>query len=292
MAPSVIVLGASGNVGRFVIAELLNQRSSFNRIAILSDPAKVDRFKDAKAKGVEVIAGSFVDPASFKGFDIVVSLLGPPVFSRQPEIVDAAISAGAMHFYPSEIGLDISRPGFAKEKYWQDKLVTRRYLADLVKRNPRFGYTILLIGMVTEFVVETPLFGVDKEKKTVDFVGTPESKITFTSFPDIARYLVASLPSAKPGERTIRVAGETLTAAKLFEILSRVQNIPYEVRYTPLAKAKEIEEKYEREGNESMTQLMSLKYGIGELGWLDKNDNSQFDFKPETVEETFKRLSQ
>jgi len=67
MAKSVILLGASGNVGPSIIAELLNQRSKFNRIAILSDPTKVDKFADAKAKGVEIVSGSFLDSASFKG---------------------------------------------------------------------------------------------------------------------------------------------------------------------------------------------------------------------------------
>ena len=67
MAKSVIILGASGNVGTYIIKELLNQRSKFNRIAILSDPAKVDKFADAKAKGIEVISGSFLDSSSFKG---------------------------------------------------------------------------------------------------------------------------------------------------------------------------------------------------------------------------------
>jgi hypothetical protein len=92
--------------------------------------------------------------------------------------------------------------------------------------------------------------------------------------------------------RTIRVEGETVTAAKLFESLSRVQNIPYKVSYTLLEKAKEIKDSFKSEGNEIMAGLMSLKYGIGEVGWLDENDDSQFEFKPETVEEIFKRVTQ
>lgn len=39
-----------------------------------------------------------------------------------------------------------------------------------------------------------------------------------------------------------------------------------------------------------MAFVMNLKYAIAEQGWLDENDDAKFDFKPETVEETFKRL--
>ncbi len=163
-----------------------------------------------------------------------------------------------------------------------------------------------MIGMITEVVVVTPLFGVDKEKKTVDFVGEESSKITFTSFPEyvelslmsssitnvfsVARFLVASLLKTGPGERELRVQGETVTAKDLFSTLSKVQNIPYEVGYTPLAKAREIEGNFEKEGNAVMAGLMNLKHAVGARGWLDGNDDGQFDFKPETVEETFKRV--
>jgi uncharacterized protein YbjT (DUF2867 family) len=184
MAPSIIILGASGNVGPFIIAELLNQRSKFNRIAILAAPEKVDKFADAKSKGVEIVVGSFLDSVSFTGFDIVVSLLGSGAVDQQSAIADAAIKAGTTHFYPSEIGVDIAKPIFANERYFTSKLATRRHLADLAAKNSGFGYTLLMIGMVTEFVVLTPLFGVDKEKKTVDFIGEDSTKITMTSFPE------------------------------------------------------------------------------------------------------------
>lgn len=114
----------------------------------------------------------------------MVSLLGAAVFNKQNAIIDAAIAGGATHFYPSEIGLDVAKPFFDTQKYFGDKREVRSHLDEAVAKNSNFGYTLLVIGMITEFVVVTPLFGVDKEKKAVDFVGNESSKITFTSFPE------------------------------------------------------------------------------------------------------------
>lgn len=47
--------------------EFIKQKSSFSRIAILSDPAKVSKFSDFTAQGIEVISGSFLDSKSYEG---------------------------------------------------------------------------------------------------------------------------------------------------------------------------------------------------------------------------------
>lgn len=63
------------------------------------------------------------------GYDTVISLLGNEVMKLQPEIIDAAISAGVTHFYPSEFGGDIGREPFLHERYFRDKHLTRNHLA-------------------------------------------------------------------------------------------------------------------------------------------------------------------
>ena len=66
-SPSVLVIGASGFIGSPVLKELTRQRTSFSRVAILTEASKVHKFADAQANGVEIVIGSFTDPVSFKG---------------------------------------------------------------------------------------------------------------------------------------------------------------------------------------------------------------------------------
>jgi uncharacterized protein YbjT (DUF2867 family) len=67
MAPSVIVVGASGNFGPSIVQALISYKSSFNRIAILSAPEKKDKFTKYESQGVEIILGSYTEASSFKG---------------------------------------------------------------------------------------------------------------------------------------------------------------------------------------------------------------------------------
>jgi uncharacterized protein YbjT (DUF2867 family) len=61
---SIVLIGASGALGKPLLDELLRQKSSFKRIAVLTAPERVSKFNDS---GVEVIAKSFYDPQTYEG---------------------------------------------------------------------------------------------------------------------------------------------------------------------------------------------------------------------------------
>jgi hypothetical protein len=73
MAPSVIVIGAGGNTGPFIMQALISHKKDFNRIAILTAPEKTDKFAKYEPQGIEVIGGSFADAASYKGMQLFLS---------------------------------------------------------------------------------------------------------------------------------------------------------------------------------------------------------------------------
>ncbi|KAF7369782.1 NAD(P)-binding protein [Mycena venus] len=123
MPPSVIVVGASGSVGRPLMLEFLAQKSKFGRVAVLSDPAKTARFDDIQAKGIEIVAGSFLETKSYKGFEVVISLAGNAAMKLQPAMIDAAIAGGARHFIPSEFGADIAQNGI-----WKNRLRVLKFI--------------------------------------------------------------------------------------------------------------------------------------------------------------------
>jgi uncharacterized protein YbjT (DUF2867 family) len=67
MKPSVLIIGASGSLGRPLVEEFQSQQSRFGRVAILSDPAKAHKFDAVQKNGVEVIVGSFLDFRCYQG---------------------------------------------------------------------------------------------------------------------------------------------------------------------------------------------------------------------------------
>lgn len=96
---NVIVVGGSGNVGREILAALLESSSDFGTISALKRegvPASeiLQRFEQ---KGVRILEANFKDKASlvkaFQGADAVISTVNAPAFDDQYNFVDAAIEA-------------------------------------------------------------------------------------------------------------------------------------------------------------------------------------------------------
>jgi uncharacterized protein YbjT (DUF2867 family) len=119
---SILLIGASGVLGAPILDELLRQRSSFTRIAILaSSQEHAKKFTAAKASGVDIVIGSYLSAESYANVTHVISCVGNALMPLQPAMVVAAITAGVTHFYPSEWNSDISAPEICGMRYFRDK---------------------------------------------------------------------------------------------------------------------------------------------------------------------------
>lgn len=61
---SVLLVGASGVLGKPLLDEVIRQKDNFQRVAILATPERAAKFDNS---GVEVVVGSLYDPRSYKG---------------------------------------------------------------------------------------------------------------------------------------------------------------------------------------------------------------------------------
>ncbi|KAJ7153815.1 hypothetical protein C8R46DRAFT_912434 [Mycena filopes] len=294
MAPSVLIIGASGSLGRPLVAEFQKQKSKFGRIAVLSEPAKAHRFAEVEKAGIEVVQGSFLDFKCYQGFDVVISLAGNAVIRLQPAMIDAALAGGVRHFYPSEFGTDIAQDGIWDFRYFRDKVVTRDHLRATAKAHPDFRYTLMLVGAFSEWCC-SEFSGVDVEKHTVRSYGYPEAETSVTALDDIVRYTVESvllpIPSGQSC-REIRVRGDHLTFQQVIGLLEEVQGVKYDVQYFDPKEAAQKQEEARKRGDEG-----------DEISWASKVimpagmvqvplplDNDKFGFKAETLRETLTRL--
>ncbi|KAJ6540872.1 hypothetical protein DFH09DRAFT_929559 [Mycena vulgaris] len=295
MKPSVIVIGASGSVGRPLMEEFLAQKAKFGRIAVLSDPAKVARFSEIEKKGIEVVAGSFLEAKSYEGFEVVISLAGNDAMKLQPAMIEAAIAGGARHFIPSEFGADIAQNGIWKNRYFRDKVVTRDHLRARAKDTPGFRYTLLLSGAVAEYTVSA-FNGVDVEKHVARTHGYPEARLHVTAMPDVVKFIVGAvlLPFDNPSQsmRELRVSGDCLTWGALMALLEEVQGVKYDIVYLDPKLAAEKQEAARAAGDSegelfwSATATMANGYAL----LPEPSDNAKFAFTPETARETLVRM--
>ncbi|MCW2897902.1 MAG: family NAD(P)-dependent oxidoreductase [Streptosporangiaceae bacterium] len=116
----IVVTGATGQLGRLVVEELLQRVPAGQIVAAVRSPEKA---ADLAAKGVDVRRADYDEPASlalaFAGADRVLLISGSEVGRRLPQhkaVVDAAQQAGVgLLAYTSVLNADTSPLGLAPE---------------------------------------------------------------------------------------------------------------------------------------------------------------------------------
>ncbi|KAJ6449797.1 hypothetical protein C8R45DRAFT_123869 [Mycena sanguinolenta] len=295
MAPSVLVIGASGSVGEPLVKEFQRQRSRFGRVAILSEPSKAHKFSAAQNNGIELVLGSFLDFKCYQGFDVVISLAGNTFQRLQPAMIEAAVAGGVRHFYPSEFGIDFDRDDVQQFRFFRDRIVTRDHLAATAKVHPDFRYTLMVVGQFSQWAY-SKVCGIDAENHVVEAYGYPDAEISVTALEDIVRYTVESIllpfPAGK-SRRDIRVRGDHVTWKQLIALLEEVQGVKYQVTYIDPKEAAKKQEAARQRGDESEELKWAARWQLGPSGRVTVTgplDNDKFGFTPETLNETMQRL--
>ncbi len=304
MFKSILLIGATraGSFGDYVSQELGKDMSHFTRIAFFNntsrpaDDAKIARLKELESKGFEVIeAADYASTESYKGFDCVLIFLGNHGLYLQPTIIDAAIKAGVRHFYPSEYGADINVGINRIQRYYKYKVETREHLEARAREIPDLGWTLYLLGRLTEWSVVSH-FGVDNKNAKARIYGTAAGRQSLISAADSARYLVETLKEplsedTKGKQRTYRISGANITYGKVFETLERVTGRKYDVNYLHVESAIEEEKEAKESGNVDAELSASHKLIQGREGTLlpEPWDNDRFpQIHPKSVEETLR----
>ncbi|KAJ6074904.1 uncharacterized protein N7446_002681 [Penicillium canescens] len=159
LAKNILLFGATGTIGSFILDAILPVRAQFNRVAIFTSPhtaeTKAAHLEKLKEQNVEVIIGSVEDEeaikAAYEGIDTIISALGRNTLAQQiPLIRLAAASPSVKWFLPSEYGTDIKYgPASAYEKPHQQKLKVRAYIENEVSRDD-LSYSYVVTGPFAE----------------------------------------------------------------------------------------------------------------------------------------------
>ena len=74
----------------------------------------------------------------------------------------------------------MSTPEAEEESYFVNKIKVRKHLETRAAADPTLGYTYAMCGMFSDFILAYNVLGLDPERKTANFTGAPETKITTT----------------------------------------------------------------------------------------------------------------
>lgn len=136
----IVITGASGQLGRLVIAQLLETVPASRLVAAVRDPAKV---ADLAAKGVQVRQADYSQPATldraFEGAEKVLLISSSEVGQRVTQhqaVIDAAKRAGVkLLAYTSVLHADTSALGLAEEHRQTEAALGQSGVPAVVLRN-------------------------------------------------------------------------------------------------------------------------------------------------------------
>jgi NAD(P)H dehydrogenase (quinone) len=225
----IVITGASGQLGRLVVAQLLERGVPAQQIvAAVRNPAKA---ADLAARGVQLREADYSRPetlaAAFAGAERVLLISSSEIGQRLPQhraVVQAAKQAGVQQLvYTSLLHADRSPLGLAAEHVATEALIQESGLA----------YTLLRNGWYTE----NYLASLGAALQHGAFIGAAgEGRIASATRADYAAAAAAVLTQPVAGNRVLELAGDSsYTLSELVAELNRQTG--QAVRYQDLPRA-------------------------------------------------------
>lgn len=225
MATTIVVAGATGNLGKRITTSLLRRGAgvvalvragaSEDNVTALKDlGAKVARLDMADARAVaEACAGAACVVSALQGLrDVIVE--------AQSTLLDASIAAGVPRFIPSDFSTDFTTLPAGQNRNFD---LRRAFHARL--DGAPVASTAIFNGAFAEMLTyNVPLL--DMDKKVVGYWGDPDWRVDFTTMDDTAAYTAAAaLDPTTP--RALRIASFQVSAADLAAFTRDVLKTPF-----------------------------------------------------------------
>ncbi len=218
--PTIVVAGATGNLGRRIARALLERGASVRALVRSSAaPAKVEQLRELGVTIAQVdwSGASEVAPACFGASCVVSALQGlrDVIGGTQTVLLDAAIKAGVPRFIPSDFSIDFTKfpPGENRN------LDLRRDFHQRLDQAPIAATTIFNGAFADMLTGQMPLILFRLQR--VLYWGDADQRMDFTTMDDTAAFTAsAALDPSTP--RFLRISGDQLSARELAAVVSEV----------------------------------------------------------------------
>ncbi|KAL8684750.1 MAG: hypothetical protein Q9224_006153 [Gallowayella concinna] len=192
MAPlkNVIILGASGNVGKPAIDALL--KAGFNLTAVTRKSSSAKFPSEVKVQNIDDDFPSDQLLAAFKGQDAILNLLPPVSVEQHNGIADAAAEAGVKRIIPSEFGSDTANPKVVELiPMFGGKAAITQYLK--TKESSGLSWTAVINGAFFDWGLYTGFLGFDLKTHTATIFDAGDAAVNATNLSDVAQSIVSIL---------------------------------------------------------------------------------------------------
>lgn len=223
MKKTVVVAGATGNLGERICRELIKKQVQVKAIVRKSaDVKKVDALikMGVEISEVNVFTETELTSVCIGAMCVVSALTGlhEVIVEAQLQLLKAAISAGAKHFIPSDFSSDFTLMPNGENRNFDLRREFHQYLDTNGIR-----VTSIFNGCFADIIkYNTPLF--DQKNNTVAYYHNKKDwKIDFTTMDDTAAY-TASVAVDPAAPRFLRIASFRLSPADLANLSEQYKN--------------------------------------------------------------------
>lgn len=228
---NVIVIGASGSVGPWIVKALLEAKFS---VSVLTRQSSTAVFPDAVKVHRSDYTESSLLPA-FQGQDAIVSTIATFSTHLQASIITTAVKAGVKRFIPSEYGIDTSLTTIPK---LVPPAIPKQETVQSLKNHESSGlsWTAVCVGAFFDWSFQYPgLMGWNLPGRKATILNGGDVEYEATNVAQIGRAVAAVLLAANYEEtknRYVYVNSFTLTQNKVLEALERLTGDKFEVENT------------------------------------------------------------
>ncbi|KAH0492049.1 hypothetical protein TgHK011_007016 [Trichoderma gracile] len=239
MPVHVAVAGATGAVGIPVVSELLKAGHLVTALSRSGSYCSAKLPKHPHLSIAEVDYGSVASlTAALQGHAVVIAALpvATPIGS-QDTLIDAAVAAGVIRFFPAEFGTDTNNDKCMKLPVFANKMRALAYLKDKVAKHPSFSYTALCTGSFLDWGLAAGFLVHPKTHTATiyDDGNLPFSTTTLSTVSKAVVSIIGHLEETK--NRHVYIHDAVVTQNKLIELTKRIDGEEWQLTYVDSAAA-------------------------------------------------------
>ncbi|KAI1137316.1 NAD(P)-binding protein [Hypoxylon sp. FL0543] len=274
---NVVVVGASGNLGKEVVQELL--KAGFNVTAFTREDSTATFPPNVSSKKVNYQSVESLTSA-LEGQDAVVSTIATVAIAGQTPLVDAAIAAKVKRFIPSEFGINtriVSNTAIGN--ILQGKTKTLDYIIEKSKENPSFTWTGISTGIFFDWGLRFGTVGFNKDAKTAVIYDSGNEPVQASNLPFIGRVIASVLSQPdKTANQYLTIASFNPTQNQILEIVEAETGEKWKVEHASTAEQETIGlEKLSKGDYSAFSNLLRRRiYADGANLAVKKEDNAIF----------------
>ncbi|KAI0881399.1 NAD(P)-binding protein [Annulohypoxylon maeteangense] len=236
---NVVVVGASGNVGKEVARELI--KAGFNVTIFTRQDSTATFPENATVKKVDYQSVESL-ASSLEGQDALVSTIATVAVGSQKALVDAAIAAKVKRFISSEFGINTRTVGdSAIGKILQGKIKVLDYIIEKSEENPWFTWNGVSSGLFFDWGLRVGSLGFNKDTKSAVIYDSGNEPVQGSNLAFIGRAVVAILSQPqKTANQYLSIASFNPSQNQILEILENETGEKWKIEHASTAEQEKI----------------------------------------------------